>query len=97
MLAVNSQVFGVMGISNADKELVVKVRSAPLVRTFPNAPLAIYRYILSYSEVVGLYLLTNKKILIVLSSERVFIPEQLEGQPNDLFKSKPWLHYFSCD
>jgi len=28
MLAVNSQVFGVMGISNADKEFVVKVRTA---------------------------------------------------------------------
>ncbi len=36
ILAVKSQVFGVMGISNADKELVVKVRCDPLVRTFPR-------------------------------------------------------------
>lgn len=61
-----------------------------------NAPLTIYRYILSYPEVVGLYLLTDQKLLLGLSSGRVFIPEKLEDQKNDLFKSKPWIHYFGC-
>ncbi|MGL4754748.1 MAG: GGDEF domain-containing protein [Aeromonadaceae bacterium] len=59
--------------------------------------LAIYRYVLSYPDVVGLYLLTNEKQLIGMSADRTYIPEKLEKSSNDLFKAKPWLHYFDCE
>lgn len=66
----------------------------PIVDTVPPS-LSIYRYILSYPEVVGIYLLTNKNLLVGLSSQRELIPERL-AETKDLFTSKPWRHYFGC-
>lgn len=62
-----------------------------------TATLPIYRYILSYPDVVGLYLLTNKHILIGLSSERGSLPEKLIDSSHDLFEAKPWQHFFDCE
>ncbi|UXB09969.1 GGDEF domain-containing protein (plasmid) [Aeromonas dhakensis] len=67
----------------------------PIIGT-DKISLATYRYILSYPDVVGLYLLTNENLLIGISYDKNFIPEKIAGSES-IFKSKPWVNYFGCD
>ena len=53
ILAAKSQFFGVMGISNADKEFVVKCD--PLVRTFPSFCNRVYIQTFTLQLVYKLY------------------------------------------
>lgn len=61
-----------------------------------ESTLRTFRYVLSYPEVVGVYLLTNKKLLIGLASKRDDLSEQLPPKKHDLFEIQPWEHYFNC-
>ncbi|MGR1222014.1 GGDEF domain-containing protein [Aeromonas veronii] len=61
-----------------------------------RSKIANYKYILSYPEVTGVYLLTNDKILTGVSNNKSSIPEKLPETHYDLFKFPPWIHYFDC-
>ena len=61
-----------------------------------ESTLLTFRYVLLYPEVVGVYVLTNKNLLIGLSSKRDDLSEQLPPKKHNLFEMQPWEHYFNC-
>ncbi|KAE9625316.1 GGDEF domain-containing protein [Aeromonas veronii] len=58
--------------------------------------LPMFRYVLSYPEVLGVYVLTNKQLLIGLASKDDDLSEQLFPKKRNLFEINPWKHYFDC-
>lgn len=78
-------------------DLKTRARFAEIPILSPTSePLAAYRYVLSYPEVINLYAILDDHRLLGMMPNNRHLPDQLLSANTILDNIGPWFHYFGC-